>query len=146
MRYVRYALLLTTLTTAFLLACNDRTPQDEMDCYPPNPDPGAMLGSFDLVCGRPWGYLPETPAGVDDQDGPYHVIYSESVELGAECARCPAVDVNDRIVEHLLEDEDRCRPARVDHIISECVTMSERTTETRCSFEAWYWGSCNIKG
>ena len=138
------------LMIACMFACNERAQNDEEDCYPLNPDPGATLGPYPLVCGRPWGYLPETPAGLEDEEGPYHVALCIPAESSSECAMCPTDEVNDRIVEHIvevMEDEgDRCAPARVAHIVPECVTTPEQGSNTGCCFNAWYWGSCNIKG
>jgi hypothetical protein len=139
------------LALACVVACNDRTEVVE-DCYEPNPDPGAMIGSFDLVCGRTWEYRPETPEGLEEEQGPYHVIYCEHAESGAECSRCPTDDVNERITNRLLElmveAGSRCDPARVDHIIPECVTTPEQvfSSTPQCCFHAWYWGSCNTRG
>jgi hypothetical protein len=138
------------LTTACLLACNEPT-QDE-DCYKPNPDPGAKEGPYFLVCGHPFGYLPETPEGLglEGKEGPYHVAVCEPAESSAECSMCPTADVTERITEQLLvlmeEAGSRCAPAQVDHIIPECVTTPEQGSHTGCCFEAWYWGTCNTKG
>lgn len=141
---------ISILATICFFACNERTQED--DCYKRNPDPGAKEGPYDLVCGHPFGYLPETPEGLglEDKEGPYHVGLCESAESSSECSMCPTEDVNDRIREHLLEvmeDEGgRCGPAQVHHIIPECVTTPEQLSGRNCCFNAWYWGTCNIKG
>jgi len=132
----------------FAFACNDRT-KDLDNCYEQNPDPGAMEGPYDLVCGAPFDYLPETPAEVEGE-GPYHVAFCEPADSASSCSMCPVDDVNGRIEAHLLEVMremgDLCDPPRVTHISPACVTTPDQGSNTDCCFNAYYWGSCNIKG
>jgi hypothetical protein len=137
------------LIAACLLGCNDRT-QGE-DCYKIDPAPGATFGPYLLVCGHPFGYLPETPEGLglEEKGGPYHVALCEAAASSAECSMCTTDNVNERIVAHILEEMaaagSLCDPVQVDHIIPECVTTPEQGSNTGCCFNAWYGGSCNIK-
>ena len=127
-------------------ACADR--DQSGDCYPEDPAPGAMFGVHQLVCGEPWGTMPETPSGIAEDRGPFHVGLCEEPVEGSSCAACPAEDVNARIEAHLLEvmnGPEGCAPGEIDHIEPACVTTPEQGSSTGCCFSAWYWGSCNIK-
>lgn len=106
---------------------------------------------FPLVCGQPFGTTPEGPDGLSDDRGPFHVIYNEPADDGV-CDLCTVDQINGRIELHILElmssseHQGRCLPAEVDHIEPACVTTAEQASSDTCSFNAWYWGSCNIKG
>jgi hypothetical protein len=96
------------------------------------------------------GYFPDSPAGLEDR-GPYHMIYCEPPGEGLTCETCSVEDVNERIREEILllmasnELSGSCVPGEVDEIRPGCITLPE-TERDRCCFNAWYWGSCNIKG
>lgn len=135
---------LLPLIATLLTACTDRETDNSEQCYPENPDPGAMVGSIDLFCGQPLEYRRDTPDGVDEDAGPY-TVFACGPRSEGYCDLCPAEDLNALVREHLIEvmsQSDRCSPPEVQHIVPECVTVGDDS----CCINAWYWGSCNIKG
>lgn len=134
--------LLLFFLTCLSIGCSDDP--TERSCYDENPDPDAQAGSVDLFCARPLDYRPETPEGVDEDAGPFTVTVC-GPRADGYCDRCATDELDEFVRAHLLEimeSEDRCAPAQVQHISPECVT----TGEGSCCVNAWYWGSCNIKG
>ncbi len=133
-----------SLALVLFSGCADRETDSGRQCYLENPDPGVMAGSIDLFCGQPLDYRPETPDGVDEDAGPY-TVFACGPRSDGYCDLCPAEALNALVREHLIEvmsESDRCSPAEVQHITPECVTVGDDS----CCINAWYWGSCNIKG
>ncbi|MBL4688454.1 MAG: hypothetical protein JKY37_27950 [Nannocystaceae bacterium] len=81
---------------------------------------------------------------MDEDTGPY-TVFACGPRSEGYCDRCPAEDLNELVRAHLIEvmsESDRCSPTVVQHITPECVGGGDDS----CCINAWYWGSCNIKG
>jgi hypothetical protein len=142
---IRKRILAASISSLLVAACADRDVGSDEQCYEENPAPGAMAGPHQLVCGEPFGYLPEDmPEGTDADAGPYHVFTCGPRSEGY-CELCPAENLNEIVRQHLIEvmsTMDRCSPPEVQHVLPACVTVGDDS----CCIHAWYWGSCNVKG